>query len=87
MPSVKFIEKYFRKLTPINEAHLNDICTIYIVLELLNLYYEKFDFPLFKVREKFNLKKELFKVDKFRCLFLFKFTRKYYRVDTKKVYI
>ena len=22
MPSVKFIEKYFRKLTPINEAHL-----------------------------------------------------------------
>jgi hypothetical protein len=48
-PSLNILEKYSDKIDVNNPNKITEVCSIYLVIELLNLYYNKFDFPLFKV--------------------------------------
>ena len=50
IPSIKKIERYLNKINlKDEEKRFNEKSTIYLIIELLNLYYKRFDFPVFKV--------------------------------------
>lgn len=53
LPSIKFLERFMKKINLKNEMNINNTCSIYIIIELLNLYYELNDFPLFEVKNIF----------------------------------
>ena len=50
-PSLRLLEKYANKIDVNNPGKITEVSSIYIVIELLNLYYKRFDFPLFKVNK------------------------------------
>ena len=51
IPSIKKIDRYLNKISHLEEEKIfSEKSTIYLVIELLNLYYQRFDFPVFKVK-------------------------------------
>jgi hypothetical protein len=50
LPSMKFLMKFMHKLDFESRNSRRDIIFIKLVIEILNHYYRKYDFPLFEVR-------------------------------------
>lgn len=50
LPSLRILEKYADKIDVNDPAKIKEVYSIYIVIELLNLYYKRFDYPLFNVK-------------------------------------
>jgi len=48
-PSIRLLKKYIEKIDINNVNRLLDVSSIYIAIEVLNLYYKRFDSPLYKV--------------------------------------
>lgn len=48
-PSLRILEKYCDRIDLNNPSKITEVCSIFIVVELLNLYYRRFDYPLYKV--------------------------------------
>lgn len=48
-PSLRILEKCADKLNLNDSNKILEVCSIYLVIELLNLYYKRFDLPLYKV--------------------------------------
>jgi len=49
LPSLNFLIKYIHKLDFENRSSRKDIIFTKLVIEILNHYYRKYDFPLFEV--------------------------------------
>jgi len=48
-PSIRLLKKYIEKIDINNVNRFLDVSSIYIAIEVLNLYYKRFDSPLYKV--------------------------------------